>query len=44
MRERAEELGGECVLETAPGDGTRVRASLPVPEVSRDGEDLKAET
>jgi signal transduction histidine kinase len=44
MRERAEELGSECVLETAPGDGTRVRASLPVPEVSRDGEDLKAET
>jgi signal transduction histidine kinase len=30
MRERAEELSGECVLETAPGSGTRVRASLPI--------------
>ncbi len=29
MRERAEELGGACVVEPTPGGGTRVRASLP---------------
>ncbi|WES64556.1 GAF domain-containing sensor histidine kinase [Microbacter sp. GSS18] len=31
MRERAVELGGECVIERAPGAGTRVRAVIPVP-------------
>ena len=30
MRERAQELGGECIVETQPGGGTRVRAELPV--------------
>jgi signal transduction histidine kinase len=30
MRERAEELGGSCLVETLPENGTRVRASLPV--------------
>jgi signal transduction histidine kinase len=30
MRERAEELGGECGIETIIGGGTRVRASLPL--------------
>jgi signal transduction histidine kinase len=30
MRERAEELGGTCDLETPPEGGTRVRASLPL--------------
>ena len=29
MRERVEELGGGCVVESLPGGGTRVRASLP---------------
>ena len=29
MRERAEELGGTCVVEPLPGGGTRVYASLP---------------
>src|SRR5262249_45790598 len=31
MRERAEELGGTCSVETAPGGGTLVRARLPLP-------------
>jgi signal transduction histidine kinase len=30
MRERAEELGGECVVETSPLGGTRVLARLPL--------------
>jgi signal transduction histidine kinase len=30
MRERAEELGGTCVVERHPACGTRVRASLPL--------------
>jgi two-component system NarL family sensor kinase len=30
MCERAEELGGECRLETAAGGGTRVFACLPL--------------
>ena len=29
MHERAAELGGECVVESLPSGGTRVRASLP---------------
>lgn len=32
MRERALELGGTCIVEPAPGGGTRVLASLPLPE------------
>lgn len=32
MRERAVELGGTCVIERAPGGGTRVAASLPLSE------------
>ncbi len=35
MRERAEEVGGSCVVERWPAGGTRVRASLPY---ARDGE------
>ena len=31
MRERAEEVGGLCVVEPAPGRGTRVLANLPLP-------------
>jgi signal transduction histidine kinase len=30
MRERAAELGGECVVEPGPAGGTRVRARLPL--------------
>ncbi|GAC1344561.1 MAG: hypothetical protein NVSMB27_05680 [Ktedonobacteraceae bacterium] len=32
MRERAEEVGGSCVIEPAPGRGTRVLVRLPVPK------------
>ncbi len=32
MRERAEELGGRCVVETSDEGGTRVRALLPLPK------------
>ncbi len=31
MRERAEELGGSCMIESVPGGGTRVLARLPLP-------------
>ena len=31
MRERAEELGGTCVVERRDGSGTRVRVELPLP-------------
>ena len=30
MRERAEELGGTCVIESDPGPGTRVCVGLPL--------------
>ena len=30
MRERAAELGGTCVIEAAPGGGTRVYTELPL--------------
>jgi two-component system NarL family sensor kinase len=33
MRERAEELGGACLIESVEGGGTRVLASLPLLEV-----------
>ena len=32
MRERAEELGGSCAVESPPGGGTRVLARLPLGE------------
>lgn len=32
MRERAEELGGTCAIESAPGQGTRVLVRLPLQE------------
>lgn len=32
MRERAAELGGSCVIETAPGQGARVLVKLPMPK------------
>jgi len=32
MRERAEEVGGLCVVEPAPGRGTRVLVKLPLPK------------
>jgi signal transduction histidine kinase len=31
MRERARLLGGECLIESAPGAGTTVKATLPLP-------------
>jgi signal transduction histidine kinase len=33
MRERAEELGGTCVVDS-PGSGTRVLARLPILEAA----------
>lgn len=30
MRERAEELGGACVITTAPGRGVQVLVTLPL--------------
>jgi PAS domain S-box-containing protein len=30
MRERAELLGGQLILDSTPGEGTRIRASLPI--------------
>ncbi len=30
MRERARLLGGECLIESAPGAGTTVKATLPL--------------
>jgi signal transduction histidine kinase len=35
MRERAAEMGGACLVDDAPGGGTRVRARLPVPGGAR---------
>ena len=35
MRERAAELGGACRIEAAPGGGTQVVATFPLPEDSR---------
>jgi signal transduction histidine kinase len=32
MRERAEESGGSCRVESAPGHGTRIRVHLPLPK------------
>jgi signal transduction histidine kinase len=29
MRERAEELGGTCVVKSTPGGGTKITATLP---------------
>jgi signal transduction histidine kinase len=34
MRERAEELGGSCTVDTTPSCGTRVSAALPLKAVS----------
>ncbi len=52
MRERAEELGGTCVVEPLPTGGTRVRAALPLPKeapgtgqrASGESKNLKADT
>ncbi|HYW78230.1 MAG TPA: ATP-binding protein, partial [Thermoguttaceae bacterium] len=32
IRERARILGGDCLIESKPGKGTRVRALLPIVE------------
>ena len=36
MRERALRLGGELEVESEPGEGTRVRLRVPMPDASRD--------
>jgi signal transduction histidine kinase len=33
LRERVEALGGQFDLQSAPGQGTRVRASIPLKEM-----------
>jgi signal transduction histidine kinase len=33
MRERAAQFGGELTIESAPGAGTRIAVSLPLPEI-----------
>ena len=38
MRERAEELGGSCKVETLPKGGTRVEAVLPLASSPQAGE------
>jgi signal transduction histidine kinase len=30
MRERAEQLGGALTLQSAPGDGTRLKVEMPL--------------
>lgn len=35
MRERAEEIGGKCELESQPGKGTRVTVKVPLPRRGR---------
>jgi signal transduction histidine kinase len=37
MRERAEELGGRCEIDSAPGRGTRVTAYLPMSNITAQG-------
>jgi signal transduction histidine kinase len=37
MRERAEELGGSCIVESSPSGGTCVRAALPCTIPTADG-------
>ncbi len=37
MRERAEELGGACEIESMPSGGTRVMARLSLPEERAEG-------
>ncbi|MEV0395366.1 sensor histidine kinase [Polymorphospora rubra] len=39
MHERADELGGECTVSSAPGTGTRVTAILPTTTEETDGPD-----
>ena len=43
MRERAEELGGSCVVESLPAGGTCVRTSLPCADSTRVGEEPSPE-
>jgi signal transduction histidine kinase len=43
MRERAEELGGTCVIEMTPGAGVRILARLPVSKEERDGTPARAD-
>jgi signal transduction histidine kinase len=43
MRDRVTELGGLLTVESAPGDGTRVRACFQLREASRTGEGVTEE-
>jgi signal transduction histidine kinase len=43
MRERAAELGGNCVIERGPNVGTRVYARLPLLEGEADGRDAHSD-
>jgi signal transduction histidine kinase len=40
MRERAEEIGGTCVVESATGGGTRVIARIPIADSPHHGKDF----
>ncbi len=42
MRERAAELGGACQIESVPGNGTRVTATLPLMQVSVQAAELES--
>ena len=42
MRDRVQAAGGDIVLESAAGQGTRVRAKIPLPHDASDGEPLPA--
>jgi signal transduction histidine kinase len=37
MRDRVTELGGQLTIDSAPGEGTRVRASFPLGEAGAVG-------
>jgi signal transduction histidine kinase len=38
LRERTRQLGGELSIESSPGQGTRIRARVPLPAASADGD------
>lgn len=44
MRERVEDMGGECDIESAPNMGTRLRVLLPWPQLSSTARGIHAHT